>query len=146
MFCNFWLDRSPTPLQLTLGLLALEELCGHSVHHVLSLKLKLPLSWRVITKLFSSDIGIDSEAESPPLSPAAEHPRLEESWVDSHRESSSEVESYRTKTGSDSAAEEVVKLAAEIVAEKQISQYLSAGCGCDDSIVSLLPLFSVYCR
>ena len=98
----------------------------------LKLKLKLPLSWRVTTKLFSSDIGIDSEAESPPLSPVAEHPRLEESWVDSHREPSSEVESYRTETDSDSAAEEVVKLAAERVAEKLISQYLSAGCGCDD--------------
>ena len=98
----------------------------------LKLKLKLPFSWRVTTKLFSSNIGIDSEAESPPLSPVAEHPRLEESWVDSHREPCSEVESYRTKTGSDSAAEE----AAERVAEKQISQYLSAGCGYDDGIVS----------
>ena len=37
-------------------------------------------------------IGIDSEAESPPLSPVAERPRLEESWVDSHRESSYEEE------------------------------------------------------
>ena len=61
-----------------------------SVHHmlVLKLKLKLPLSWRVTTKVFSSDIGIDSEADSPPLSPLAEHPRLGESWVDSHKEPS----------------------------------------------------------
>ena len=103
---------------------------------MLSLKLKLPLSWRVKKKLFSSDIGIDSEAESPPLSPVAEHPRLEESWIDSHREPSSEVELYRTENGSDSTAEEVLKLAAERVVEKQISQYLSAGCGCDDGIVS----------
>ena len=103
---------------------------------MLSLKLKLPLSWRVKKKLCSSDIGIDSEAESPPLSPVAEHPRFEESWVDSHREPSSEVESYRTETGSDNAAEEAVKPAAERVAEKQISQYLSAGCEYDDGIVS----------
>ena len=43
---------------------------------------------------------------------------------------------YRAETGSDSAAEEAVKPAAERVAEKQISQPLSAGCGCDDCIVS----------
>ena len=93
--CNFLYDRSPTRLQLTLGLL--EELCGHSVHHLLGLKLnlKLSLSWRVTTQLFRSDIGIDSEAESPTLSPVAERPRLEESWEDSHRESSSEEEWYR---------------------------------------------------
>ena len=126
------IDLRHRPLQLTLGLL--EELCGVSAHHVLSLK--LPLSWRVKKILFSSDIGIDSEAESTPLSPVAEHPRLEESWVYLQREPPSEVESYRTETGSDSAAEEVVKLAAERVAEKQNSQYLSAGCGCEDGIVS----------
>ena len=77
------------------------------MHDVLSLKLKLQLSWRVKNKLFSSDIGIDREAEFPPLSPVAEHPRLGESWVDSHGEPYPEVESYRTETGSDSAAEEV---------------------------------------
>ena len=88
------------------------------------------------TQLFRSDIGIDSEAESSPLSPVAERPRLEESWVDSHRESSSEEEWYRAESGSDSAAEEVVKPAAEMVAEKQISQPLSAGCVCDNGIVS----------
>ena len=104
----------------------------------LKLKLKLPLTWRVTTKLFSSDIGFDSEAESPPLSPVAKRPKLEERWVDSHRESSSEEEWYRAETGSDSAAEEVlvVNPAAERVAEAQISQGLSAGCGCDDGIVS----------
>ena len=41
---------SLTPLLLTLGLL--EKLCGHFVHHVLGLKLKLLLSLRVATKLF----------------------------------------------------------------------------------------------
>ena len=70
----------------------------------LKLKLKLPLCWRVTTKLFSSNIGIDSKAESPPLSPVVERPRLEESWVDSHREE----EWYRAETGSGSAAEEAV--------------------------------------
>ena len=65
----------------------------------------------------------------------AERPRLEKSWVDSHREPSAD-ESYRAETGMDRAAEEVVKPAAERVAEAQISQGLSAGCGCDDGIVS----------
>ena len=101
----------------------------------LKLRLKLPLCWRVTPKLFSSDIGIDSEAESPPLSPVAERPRLEESWVDSHRESSSEEEWYRAETGSD-RCRGGSKSAAERVAEKQISQPLPAGCGCDDGIVS----------
>ena len=76
----------------------------------------------VTTQLFRSDIGIDSKVESPPLSPVAECPRLEESWLDSHGESSSEKEWYRAETGSNNAAEVVVNPAAERVAQKQICQ------------------------
>ena len=54
----------------------------------------------------------------------AEPPRLEESWVDSHREPSSAGESYRAKTGSDRVAEEVIQPAAERVGESPISQGL----------------------
>ena len=90
----------------------------------------------VTTQLFRSDIEIDSEAESPPLSPVVERPRLVESWLDSHSESSSEEEWCRGETGSNNAAEVVVKLEAERVAEKQNFQHLSDCCGCDDRSVS----------